>query len=84
MTAVLIREAPTDRAGFLRRLVQALDGRSYVVAGDTVTADGGRITITLTAKQDAAGAGQMMADFSFDMMSDEEVRMFMERFDRTA
>lgn len=83
MTGVLIREAETTREEFLRRLAAATENRTTELEGDTVTIDGGRIKVRMTNKErPGEGLPLLVADFTFDNMSDEEVRMFMETLDR--
>ena len=85
MTGVLIREATVPREEFLRRIAIATENRTADVAGDVITIDGGRIVIRMTTKErPGEGAPLLVADFSFENMSDEEVRMFMESVDRAA
>jgi hypothetical protein len=83
MTGVLIREVETTREEFLRRLAGATENRTTELEGDTVTIDGGRIKVRMASKErPGKGAPLLVADFTFDTMSDEEVRLFMETFDR--
>lgn len=83
MTGVLIREATVTRDEFLRQIAAATENRTTDVSGDVVTIDGGRITVRMTHKErPGEGAPLLVADFSFENMSDDEVRMFMEAFDR--
>ena len=83
MTGVLIREVETTREEFLRRLAGATENRTTELEGDTVTIDGGRIKVRMTSKErPGKGAPLLVADFTFDNMSDEEVRLFMETIDR--
>ena len=83
MSAVLIREAEITRDVFFRDLPEAIDHRTCKVEGDVITIDGGRIVIRLTDKKAEAGRpALLLADFAFDGMSDDEIRGFMDRFDR--
>lgn len=85
MTGVLIREAPVTREEFLRQLAAATENRTTEVEGDTVNVDGGRIVIRMTTKErPGEGPPLLICDFTFENMSDEEVRMFMETVDRAA
>lgn len=83
MTGVLIRESAVTREEFLHRMAVATENRTTDVAGDVITIDGGRIVVRMTTKErPGEGAPLLVADFSFENMSDEEVRMFMETVDR--
>ncbi len=85
MIGVLIREAAVTREEFQRRIAIATENRTMDVAGDVITIDGGRIVIRMTTKdRPGEGAPLLVADFSFENMSDDEVRMFMETVDRAA
>ena len=85
MTGVLIREAPISRETFMQGLKAATENRALSLDGDTVTIDNGRITVRLTTKErPGEGPTLLLADFAFENMSDEDVRMFMEHYDRVA
>lgn len=85
MTGVLIREAPITRAEFMQRLNAAAENRDVAGDEDAISIDSGRIVVHLTQKErPGEGPPLLVADFAFENMSDEEVRMFMEQYDRAA
>lgn len=85
MAGVLIREAPISRETFLARLAAVTENRTAHIDGDTITIDGGRIIVRLTQKENPdAGPPLLLADFAFENVSDDEIRMFMEHYDRAS
>jgi hypothetical protein len=84
MSGVLVRESTQTREGFLRSLEHALEDKTYVADRDVVVIENGKITVRITDKETSEGAPVLLADFTFDGMSDEEVRGFMEHYDRLA
>lgn len=85
MSGVLIRELPISRDTFMQGLLAATENRTHKAEGDTVTIDNGRIVVRLATKE-RPGEGQplLLAEFMFENMSDEDVRMFMEHYDRVS
>lgn len=85
MTGVLMRELPISREEFIEGLTAATENRTRSMSGDVITIDQGRIVVRLTTKErPGEGPPLLLAEFSFENMSDEEVRLFMERYDRVS
>lgn len=88
MSAALSRHVPMTRAEFLRVLPDAIEGRPHRVDGDMIevdATDNGRVLIRVTEKSRAtpgdSDAPALQVDFTFESMSDDEARMFMQAFD---
>lgn len=83
MAGVLIREAPISREDVLQGLKAAAGSRTVDVDDDTVSIDSGRILVTLTTKErPGEGPPVLVADFAFENVPDDDVRMFMDHYDR--
>ena len=83
MTGILMREAAISREEFVQHLTAATENRTRSMSGDVITIDQGRIVVRLTMKErPGEGPPLLLSEFAFENMSDEEVRLFMERFDR--
>lgn len=88
MSAALSRHVPMTREEFLRVLPDAIDGRPHRVDDDMIevdATDNGRVLIRVTEKpRDTSGdrdAPSLQVDFTFESMSDDEARLFMQAFD---
>jgi hypothetical protein len=83
MAGVLIREAPISREEVLDGLRAAAGSRTVDAGADAVSIDGGRIVVNLTTKErPGEGPPLLVADFAFENVTDDDVRMFMEHYDR--
>lgn len=88
MTAALSRHVQLTRELFLRALPEAIDQRPFHVSGDVIevdATDNGHVQICLTTKSHAGSAERaapaLQVDFTFQNMTDDEARLFMQSFD---
>ncbi len=88
MSAALSRHIQMTWAAFLSALPDAIQGLPLYIDGDVVVVNGidnGRVLIRLTQKSSGAlgnaGKPALQVDFTFENMSQEEARMFMQTYD---
>lgn len=88
MAAALSRELHVAKAEFMRRLPDAVEGRPMREVDGAIVVDAtnnGRVRIELTQKGGAVQRDHdqrlLHVDFTFESMTDDEARMFMQAYD---
>ena len=87
MSSALLRELNVSKDAFLRQLREAIGDGEITVAGTQIDVSDsmGKVSIEVSEKPGEPSSPDqtptLMVGFTFDGMSDEQVRYFMERFD---
>ena len=87
MSSALLRELNVSKDAFLRQLPEAIGDGEITVAGTQIDVSDstGKVSIEVSEKPGEPSlpdqSPALMVGFTFDGMSDEQVRYFMERFD---